>query len=44
MTCLDEMTLAIYMYAFFYFHPDYFWAFLQIVKQETGKNSEIGYN
>ena len=33
-----------YMYAFFYFHPDYFWVFLQTVKQQTEKTSKIGYN
>ena len=33
-----------YMYAFFYFHPDYFWVFLKTVKQQTEKTSKIGYN
>ena len=29
---------------FLHYHPNYFWGFLQIVKQQTGKTYKIGYN
>ena len=29
---------------FLHSHPNYFWCFLQILKQQIGKTSKIGYN